>query len=71
MEWLCLCELSVLTFYSNNRSRYLYIVLGAYLHILVYPVFNPVVPYLYLLHTVCLYVADIANPDLFACGCWT
>ena len=31
--------------------------------------FNPVAPYRYLLHTVYLFVADIANPDLLACSC--
>ena len=31
--------------------------------------FNPVAPYRYLLPTVYLSVADIANPDLLACGC--
>ena len=34
-------------------------------------VFNPVVPYLYLLPTVYLFVSDIANPELFVCGCRT
>ena len=30
--------------------------------------FNPVAPYRYMLPTVYLFVGDIANPDLFACG---
>ena len=30
--------------------------------------FNPVAPYRYMLHNLCLSVADIANSDLFACG---
>ena len=30
--------------------------------------FNPVAPYRYLLSNLCLSVADIANPYLFACG---
>ena len=30
--------------------------------------FNPVAPYRYLLPNLYLSVADIANPDLFACG---
>ena len=30
--------------------------------------FNPVAPYRYLLLNLYLYVADIANPDLLACG---
>ena len=29
--------------------------------------FNPVAPYRYLLPTMCLFMADIANPDLFVC----
>ena len=33
--------------------------------------FNPVAPYGYLLPTVYLFMADIANPDLFVCGCRT
>ena len=33
--------------------------------------FNPVAPDQYLLHNVYLSVADIANKDLFACGCRT
>ena len=36
-----------------------------------YPVFNPVAPYRDLLHTVYLFMADIANPDLFLCSCRT
>ena len=35
----------------------------------VHPVYNPVAPYRYPLPTVYLAVADISNPDLFACGC--
>ena len=38
-----------------------------YLH----PVFNPVAPYEYLLTNVYLFMADIANPDLFVCVCRT
>ena len=34
-------------------------------------VFNPVAPYRYLLSTVYLFRADIANPDLFVCSCCT
>ena len=30
-------------------------------------VLHPVAPYRYLLHTVYLFMADIANPDLFVC----
>ena len=33
--------------------------------------FNPVAPYRYLLPTVYLFMADIANPDLFVCNCRT
>ena len=33
--------------------------------------FNPVAPYRYLLPTVYLFMVDIANPDLFVCGCRT
>ena len=35
------------------------------------PVFNPVTPYGYLLPNVHLFMADIANPDLFVCVCRT
>ena len=38
---------------------------------LVHPVFNPVAPYRYLLPNLHLFVEDIANPDLFVCGCRT
>ena len=31
----------------------------------VHPVFNPVTPYVYLLPNMYLFIADIANPDLF------
>ena len=37
----------------------------------VYPVFNPVAPYQYLLPTMYLFMADITNSDLFVCGCRT
>ena len=43
------------------------IVLGGFL----YPVFNHVAPYRYMLPTVYLSMTYIANPDLFACGCRT
>ena len=33
--------------------------------------FNSVAPYGYLLSTVYLFMAYIANPDLFVCGCRT
>ena len=36
-----------------------------------HPLFNPVAPYRYLLPTVYLFMADIANSDLFVCSCWT
>ena len=39
--------------------------LGGYLRILV---FNHIAPYRYLLPNLYVSVADIANPDLFACG---
>ena len=42
--------------------------LGRFLRILGAPTFNPVAPYRYLLPNLYLSVADIANPDLFACG---
>ena len=35
-----------------------------------YP-FGAVAPYRYLLHTVYLFMADIANPDVFVCSCRT
>ena len=59
---LCLCELGVWILWVDGRSWYLYIVLGRYLRILV---FNHVAPYRYRLPTVYLFMADIANPDLF------
>ena len=37
----------------------------------VHTVFNNVAPYEVLLSTVYLFMADIANPDLFLCGCRT
>ena len=37
----------------------------------VHTVYNPVILYEYLLHTVYLFMADIANPDLYVCGCRT
>ena len=55
----------------DGRLRYLYIVLGEYLRILGAPEFNPVTPYRYLFPKLYLSVADIANPDLFACVCRT
>ena len=36
----------------------------------VHTVFNPVVPYVYLLPNMYLFIVDIAKPDLFVC-CWT
>ena len=35
----------------------------------VHPVFNPAAPYGYLLPTMYLFMAYIANLDLFVCGC--
>ena len=52
----------------DGRSRYLYTVLGRFLCSSVHPVFNPVAHYRYLLPNLYLSVADIANPDFFACG---
>ena len=37
----------------------------------VHQVFNPVTPYGYLLLNMYLFIADIANPDSFVCGCRT
>ena len=37
----------------------------------VHPVFNPVAPYGYMLSDMYLFMADIANPDLFVCVCRT
>ena len=34
-----------------------------------HPVFNPLVPYGYLLPNMYLFLADITNPDLFVCVC--
>ena len=53
----------------DGTSRYLYIVLGEYLCILCAPSVQSYRPYRYLLHTVYLSVADIANPDLLGCNC--
>ena len=64
MVVLCLCELSTWILYVDSRSRYLYIAIGGYMCILC-------APYQYLLPTVYLFVGDIANPDLFTCGCRT
>ena len=36
-----------------------------------HPVFNPVATYRYLLSTMYLFMVDIANSDLFLCGCRT
>ena len=33
--------------------------------------FNPVVPYRYLLPTMYMFMVDITDPDLFACSCRT
>ena len=56
----------------DGRPKYMYMVLGGYLRILgAYtppPMFNPVSPYPHLLHTLYLFVADVANPDLFSCS---
>ena len=49
---------------SLCRSRSLYIVLGGYLRILG-------APDGYLFPSVYLFMVDIANPDLFVCGCRT
>ena len=68
---LCLGELWGRISCVDGRSRYLYIVRGGYLPILGAPVFNTVAPYGYMLPTVYLFIADIANPDLFVCGCRT
>ena len=46
-------------------------VLGGYLRISGAPSVQSCSPFRYLLPNVCLYVADIANPDLFACICQT
>ena len=46
----------ILDYCVDGRSRYMYIVLGRYLRTLG-------APYRYLLPTVYLSVADIANPD--------
>ena len=53
------------------RSRYLYIVLCGYLRILGAPSVQSVGTYPYLLANVYLSVADISNPNLFACSCRT
>ena len=55
----------------DGRSRYLYVVLGVYMSILGEPSVQSCAPYGYLLYTMYLFMADIANPDLFVCGCWT
>ena len=50
---------------------YLYIVLGGYIRILGAPSVQSYSPNLYLLPTVYLFMADIANPDLIVCSCRT
>ena len=37
----------------------------------VHPVFNPITPYEYLFPSMYLFIADIAYPDSFVCGCRT
>ena len=44
VEWCYVWESCESGFCVDGRSRYLYIVLGGYLRILVHPVFNPVAP---------------------------
>ena len=56
---VCLCLV-------DGRSRYLYIVLGEYMRMLGAFSVHPC-----LLPTVYLFMADIENIDLFACGCRT
>ena len=58
---VCLCELCVRILCVDGRSRYLYMVLGGYLRILGAPSVS----------TMYLFMADIANPDLFVCSCRT
>ena len=48
-----------------SRLRYLCIVLSWHLRILGAPSVKYCAPYRYLLLTVYLFIADIANPDLF------
>ena len=56
----------------DGRLRYLYIVLSGYLRILGAPsVQSCCTLSISTLPTVYLYVGDIANPDLLACGCRT
>ena len=52
-------------------GRSMYIVPGRYLHILGALSVHSCCNYSYLLPTVYLFVADIANPDLSVCGCRT
>ena len=67
---LCMYELCVRILCVDGRSRYIYIysVLGGYLCILDAPSVNPVAPYRYLLTTMYLFMAYIANTNLFVCG---
>ena len=67
---MSLCVVSP-DFFVYCRSRYLYIVLGVYLRMLGAPSVQHCSPYRYLLPNVYLSVADISNPDWFACGCRT
>ena len=56
--------------YWTLNKHYYYIVLGGYLRILgVAPVFNHVAHYQYLYPAVYLFMADIANSELFVCCC--
>ena len=49
----------------DNRSRYMCIMLGGYLHTEVHPVLNSTAPYVYMLPNMYLFIADITNPDSF------
>ena len=68
---LCVCELCVWIFCVDGRSMYLYIVLGGYLVILGAHIVKSCCTLWISASTVYLFMADIANPDLFVCGCRT
>ena len=64
---LCLCELGFSVQMAGQGICIL--CLAEYWRILGTPSVQPVAPYVYLLPTMYLFMADIANPDLFVCGC--
>ena len=67
--YVCVVSLDYLRIWLVHVSVYSARLIPA--HLGVHPVFTPVAHYRYLLHTVYLSVADIANQDLLAFVCRT